>query len=125
MARVTHLMRQIRRLINYRWSLHHTAAAAAAAAAAAVVSMGGGTGGGGGAVPANFSAFNIMPMYAYVRCMERIDFKWSSSPPPNRRAVAPPLVVSWSPSLQPRFLWTLGAWERPKSCGELVRLSAR
>ena len=56
--------------------------------------MGGGTGGGGGAVPSNFSAFNIMPM--------GVAWKESTSngpraPPPNRRALAPPLhCAGWT-----------------------------
>ena len=52
-----------------------------------------GGGGGDGPVPANFSAFNIMPM----------DGTWKEStsngphpPPPNRRAVAPPLASTSS-----------------------------
>ena len=52
--------------------------------------MGGGTGGMGDWSPANFLAFNIMPMGVAWK-------EWNSNgprpPPPNRRAVAPPLLL--------------------------------
>ena len=47
--------------------------------------MGGGTGGTGGPVPRKL--FSVLH-YAYGRCMERIDFKWSSSPQSSRRGAA-------------------------------------
>ena len=71
------------------------------------VTMGGGTGvdgGGGDRSPASFSTFNIMP----------IGVAWKESTsndtrPPNRRAVAPPLSVTFTWSAKKRmnlYLWS-------------------
>ena len=68
--------------------------------------MGGGTGGGGGGrgdrSPANFSAFSIMPMGGAWKESEE---STSNGPrPPNRRAVAPPLI-------RDLFLHVLQSWK--------------
>ena len=60
------------------------------------VSMGGGTGGGGGrgdqfSPPQTFQRLTLC-LSAWKRCMERIDFKWSS-------VLVPPIVGPW------RRLW--------------------